>query len=568
MSKQSWFSRMFGGERLEESGEKALEADVPAIWHVGDVILDLYEVKEVFASGGMGLVYRVHHQGWDIDLAVKSPRPEYFQTEAQKENFIREAETWMNLGLHPNIVGCFYVRTLGGVPCIFAEYVGDGSLADWIRERRLYEEGPLLFKKDMARSLERILDIAIQFALGLHYAHEHGLIHQDVKPANVMISGKLAKVTDFGLARARSMTAEANRTVTNRSILVSVGGMTPAYCSPEQVAGEPLSRKTDIWSWGVSVLEMLVGEVVWPAGPVAAATLENYLHSGRIDLSIPGMPKGIAELLAQCFQKDPDNRPANMAFVAAAVQQIYEEEIGKRWPHYYLPKSARASADDLVSGAFSYDHGAIYRKAVDLNKQTVPLSELRRADLLKADPIDFDPLVPPWQGSRSGKPDSSRASADRLNNEGVTSLDLRGKLEEAERLWKEALKADPKHPEATFNRGILLVRRGEMKCEELLRQLDDCGVVPDPGGVPDPGCDELLPQLDDCGRFLKALVHLERGDVDPAILLLEGIRSSDADFSIPEDPEVLSALRLALSIRHQQLPATSIKIPWPRVSRP
>ena len=83
---------------------------------MGDVILDLYDVKQIHESGGMGLVYRVHHRGWNMDLAVKSPRREYFQTEAQKENFIRECETWINLGLHPHIVSCHYVRTLGGMP--------------------------------------------------------------------------------------------------------------------------------------------------------------------------------------------------------------------------------------------------------------------------------------------------------------------------------------------------------------------------------------------------------------------------------------------------------------------
>jgi serine/threonine protein kinase len=111
-------------------------------WRVGDVILDLYEVKQVHEGGGMGLVYRVHHRGWNMDLAVKSPRPEYFQTHAQKENFARECETWIKLGLHPHIVSCHYVRTLGGIPRVFAEYVEGGSVKEWIDSRRLYEGGP------------------------------------------------------------------------------------------------------------------------------------------------------------------------------------------------------------------------------------------------------------------------------------------------------------------------------------------------------------------------------------------------------------------------------------------
>ena len=202
-------------------------------------ILDLYEVKDIFTSGGMGLVYHVHHKGWNIDLVVKSPRAEFFQTETHKENFIREAETWINLGLHPHVVSCHYVRTLGGIPRVFAEYVEGGSLADWIRTRKLYEGGH-------KEALERILDIAIQMAWGLEYAHEQGLIHQDVKPANVMITlDGLAEVTDFGLARARATAGEHAEIGSNKSVLASVGGRTPAYASPEQEAGRPVSRKTD-----------------------------------------------------------------------------------------------------------------------------------------------------------------------------------------------------------------------------------------------------------------------------------------------------------------------------------
>jgi serine/threonine protein kinase len=184
---------------------RSAEAQVALEWKVGDVILDLYELKQVHESGGMGLVYRAHHRGWNTDLAVKTPRSDYFKTEAQKENFARECETWINLGLHPHIVSCHYVRTLGGIPRVFAEYVEGGSLKDWIDSRKLYAGGP-------QEVLKRILDIAIQMAWGLHYAHEHeqGLVHQDVKPANVlMMPDGTAKVSDFGLARARAAAGEA-----------------------------------------------------------------------------------------------------------------------------------------------------------------------------------------------------------------------------------------------------------------------------------------------------------------------------------------------------------------------
>ncbi|MCB1279258.1 serine/threonine-protein kinase, partial [Prosthecobacter sp.] len=171
---------------------------VPAEWQVGDVILNRYEVRDRFEGGGMGLVYRVYHRDWNMELAVKAPRAEFFQTDSQKKDFEREAETWVNFGLHPHIVTCYYVRRLGGIPCLFAEFIEGGSLADWINDGRLYAG-------DSKTRLLRVLDIAIQIATALNSSHTKGVVHQDVKPANVMMTpGGTAKLTDFGLARARS----------------------------------------------------------------------------------------------------------------------------------------------------------------------------------------------------------------------------------------------------------------------------------------------------------------------------------------------------------------------------
>src|SRR5262245_47093844 len=124
-------------------------------WAVGDVVLGVYEVLHVHTTGGMGLVYRVRHRGWNTDLALKRPRPERLGDERAKVLFEREAETWVQLGLHPNVVTCYYVRRIDDVPCAFAEYITAGTLASWIHHGRLYQGGP-------AVSLARVLDVAIQ----------------------------------------------------------------------------------------------------------------------------------------------------------------------------------------------------------------------------------------------------------------------------------------------------------------------------------------------------------------------------------------------------------------------
>jgi predicted Zn finger-like uncharacterized protein len=425
------------------------EQNVAAEWEEGQTILDLYEVKKVHTGGGMGLVYKVHHKNWNMDLAVKSPRTDFFKTESQKENFIKECETWINLGLHPNIVSCYYVRTLGGIPRVFAEYVEGGSLKDWIDNRKLYEEGK-------EKALERILDIAIQFAWGLHYAHEHEekLVHQDVKPANVMMTNDgEAKVTDFGLARARTVTGEAISSGLQRSILVSSGGMTPAYCSPEQANKQLLSRKTDIWSWGLSVLEMFAGEVFWRAGQAASEAFESFLQTGTKDGSVAKMPNALIELLKQCFQRNPDDRPKDMQGIAGKLKEIYQQITGQE---YSRP-------------------------------------EPKPADLL----------------------------ADGLNNKAVSMLDL-GKKEKAEKLYNEALKTDPHHLEAIYNRGLLLWRSCRMTDDEMVRQLEEVRTT----------------HLNDWkDEYLLGIVHLERGDAESAEKVL-----AEAASQAPGDERVQSSL--------------------------
>jgi WD40 repeat protein/serine/threonine protein kinase len=327
------------------SDRPAAEAPTDA-WKPGDVILNLYDVREVFTGGGRGLVYRVRHRGWNMDLAVKRPRPEFFQNEQDKADFEREAETWIKLGLHPHLVACHYVRRLGGIPHVFAEYVAGGSLAEWIASRQLYAGGPV-------GALERILDIAIQFAWGLQHAHEQGLVHRDVKPGNVMLTNEgVAKVTDFGMAKARGSSAEIILGGTDRSVLVSAGGLTPAFCSPEQAQGRPVSRKTDIWSWGVSLLHMFNGAAHWSAGYLAAGVLEDFRRRGAYDQNLPSMPPPLAELLERCFRTNPDDRPRDMREIAGQLQRLYEEVVGR--PYRRLPpQEAKAQAEVLNNRALS-----------------------------------------------------------------------------------------------------------------------------------------------------------------------------------------------------------------------
>jgi serine/threonine protein kinase len=172
------------------------EHRAPLEWAPGHVLLGQYEVRALLGSGGMGKVFRVYHRAWHVEIAAKVPHPEYAKQGAPLDRFETECETWSNLGLHPHTVHCYFVRRFAGIPIVFVEYVDGGTLAQWIRSG--------VFRRSEDRpSLTRILDVAIQIAAGLEHAHRAGVVHQDVKPQNVLVTREgIAKVTDFGLAKA------------------------------------------------------------------------------------------------------------------------------------------------------------------------------------------------------------------------------------------------------------------------------------------------------------------------------------------------------------------------------
>ncbi|MBO7662244.1 MAG: protein kinase [Clostridia bacterium] len=311
----------------------------------GAMLLGTYRIESDPIHGGMGSVWRVRHTGWNTDLAMKRPQPRMFATEASKHGFIGECRNWINLGLHPNIVSCYYVREIGGVPAIFSEWMENGSLKDRIGDGSLYEG------EDKEVSA-RLLDIAIQYARGLHYAHEAGLIHQDVKPDNLLLTKDWqAKAADFGLANARAQLTvlEGDPTLPDpgQTLNAAAGGYTPAYCSMEQMDGKTLTRRTDIYSWAVSVMETYVGSRPWQNGVVAGAGCRGYMSESRVPV-----PEALQDLLAKCMETDVDNRPHDFAVIEEELRRIYRETAGREYPRPE-PKAAADTADSLNNRALS-----------------------------------------------------------------------------------------------------------------------------------------------------------------------------------------------------------------------
>ena len=314
-----------GVDTLQDAGELEMaQGGVPEVWKEGDVILDLYEVKDMLGEGGFGKVYRVHHRGWNIDLAVKSPRAGHFQNDREKEKFVAECETWADLGLHPHTVSCYYVRTLGGIPRVFAECVEGGDLKTWIRQGKVPD-------------IKTVLDIAIQIGWGMAFAHEKGLVHRDLKPANVLMTpGGTAKVTDFGLARhGVGPSEEETGQPTAGSVRVSTAAGTPGYMAPEQAsAGAQIDPRADIFAFGVTVWRMLGGRLPWfdkssaIAKQSVAAMLKREEHAS--------IPADLSEFILRCLEPEAEDRWDSFAAVSEQLKAVYlklvESEYSREEP--------------------------------------------------------------------------------------------------------------------------------------------------------------------------------------------------------------------------------------------
>lgn len=377
--------------------------------HNGDPILNTYKVTSDAIYGGMGSVWRVHHNGWDVDLAMKRPQPKYFAegSDDSKEEFIAECENWINLGLHPGIVSCYYVRDISGVPSIFSEWMDGGSLRDRIRDGSLYEGAEQEVQ-------ERILRIAIQTARGLRYSHEQGLVHQDIKPGNVLLSKEWdAKVSDFGLAKAQSRLRDGGKPL-------SFGG-TVEYCPREQAEGGEPERWMDLYAFALTVIEMFAGGRSWKTGAEAGEQAAEILGNCRVSC-----PAALAEALV-AWLRHPAGENAS--------------ESNAFGPNASEGNAGENTAGDVLFGEVERVLLKVYR---DVTGMEYPDDRTSSAD----------------------------ATSDSLNNYALSFLDL-GFPEHAEQLLEEAVHRQNNARNPVFNYALLRWRSGEItdaECVDFLTE--------------------------------------------------------------------------------------------------
>jgi len=263
-----------------------------------------YKIDEVVGKGGMGIVYKAEDTKLKRNVALKFLPPELTRDEEAKERFVLEAQAAAALS-HPNICTIYEIEEEEGKSFIAMEYIEGQSL------KARMEKGPL--------GVEEALDISIQVTEGLEEAHKKGIIHRDIKSANLMVTDKgQAKIMDFGLAKVKGGTLLTREGTTLGTV---------SYMSPEQARGEEVDHRTDIWSLGVVLYEMLSGNLPFQ-GDREASILYSVVHEDPKPLKEikRDLPLELQQIINCAMRKKPESRYSSAAEVLKDLKR-YQDSL-------------------------------------------------------------------------------------------------------------------------------------------------------------------------------------------------------------------------------------------------
>ena len=263
-----------------------------------------FEIVEIIGRGGMGVVYLALDTKLKRSVAVKSMPVEMQANSNARMRFIREAELLASLN-HPNIAVIHEIIEEEKFDYLILEYVPGETLAERIAREPL--------------ELEEALSIARQVAEAVSAAHEKGIIHRDLKPGNIKITPEgRVKVLDFGLAKAPATQGKNEITETHPGRVIG----TPAYMSPEQARGKETDHRTDIWSFGCIMYQMLTRQLPFE-GETATDTLAHIIERQPDWEALPSeTPKDIQVLLHRCLEKDTDRRLVDISDAVVEITEI------------------------------------------------------------------------------------------------------------------------------------------------------------------------------------------------------------------------------------------------------
>ena len=271
---------------------------------VSQLIADRYELKETVGSGGMSKVYRAFDTLLERHVALKILHDQFGSDEEHVERFRREARAVAQLS-HPNIVTVIDRGEEDGREFIVFELIQGENLKELVARG-----GPL--------PVRRVLELGLEVARALSFAHAQGLVHRDVKPQNVLLNGDgLAKVTDFGIVRSLDAVGQ-----TETGTVLG----TSHYIAPEQARGERVDAQTDVYSFGVVLYELLAGDVPYPGDNFLTVAMR---HVNEVVPNVlerrPDTPLRLASLVESCMAKLPAERPASMDEVVSELVSVRAE---------------------------------------------------------------------------------------------------------------------------------------------------------------------------------------------------------------------------------------------------
>ena len=278
--------------------------------------LGVYQLHERVGAGGMGEVYRARDTRLQRDVAVKI-LPEAFAADGtRRARFEREALVLASLN-HPNIATIHGIEDEDGIHALVMELVDGETIADRVLRG--------------AVPVSEALAIARQIADALDAAHERGIVHRDLKPANIKLtSSGLVKVLDFGLAKAMAgdeSVPETSNAGTMTAVATHEGLVvgTPGYMSPEQMRGQPVDRRTDIWAFGCVLYEMVTGRPAFARRTMSDTIAAILDREPEWDVVRPAAPAPVRTLLKQCLAKDARRRLRDIADARIQIEEILAE---------------------------------------------------------------------------------------------------------------------------------------------------------------------------------------------------------------------------------------------------
>ena len=290
-----------------------------------DLLPSRYRNPELIGQGGMGEIYRAEDEVLGRTVAVKMLAGRYSADEAVRGRFTREALAAARLSGDPNTVTIFDVGEHRGRPFIVMEYLRGGTLED-----RLREHG--------AQDPDRVLDWLDEAGAAIDAAHDHGVIHRDVKPGNLLLAGDgTVRVADFGVASAAGLDS-----LTMTGTVLGTAG----YLAPEQARGEPTTPATDLYALAVVAFELLTGKRPYESDS-STAEAAAHVHAEIPSISDQGdLPAELDPVFRRALAKDPADRfPSAGDFVSAL-----RDRLGTRAPTVYRPPRRRFPVPAIVGG--------------------------------------------------------------------------------------------------------------------------------------------------------------------------------------------------------------------------